>query len=471
MSHQECHDVGQWVSDNVTQQVEQCVEQDCNWWCACCNKWLCGLIWIVVVVTTWVVTTVCEIVADVITLGVNIVKGLIDIFAGIFTLDWSRIVAGFGEIVGGALAFVFDLIPILIGTSFIGAFVDAIRGWQLRRYVKQLLTDTFGDDPDALQRMLDALGLTGGGGFGLRLEATAARSFVRSDFTVRGAAHPVLADWVANQLDLKKLAGFDPDAWWSRGWPDLVGDDGDISEDDLDHWIATSGVGDDVKQFSLYAMSDGDLQSRLDCADTHSSEVGLEFRWTKRDVMLEHQDQVLVDRGLFAPVIEESPFNRALTTSDAATATAELALPLVIGGFGYQVPQPQPSPPLPDSGMGISAHLSTCTCLEADDSGSTTFTGEGVTGAHFRYRKPDLGFKYTAIHELGHTFGLCHVNGLLRIMFTNADGAHKSVWSWSSAWQYFAHGTEATFTLDEGKKVWQYIVANMDPARLQVRAF
>ena len=143
-------------------------------------------------------------------------------------------------------AFVLDIIPILIGTSFVGAFVDAVKGWQLRSYVKQLLTETYGDDPDALQQMLEALGLAGGGGFGLRLEATAARSFVRSDFTQRGAANPVLADWVANQLDLKKLAGFEPDLWWSRGWPELVGDDGDISEDDLDTgsrpagWATTS---------------------------------------------------------------------------------------------------------------------------------------------------------------------------------------------------------------------------------------
>jgi hypothetical protein len=460
MSHQECHDVGQWVSDNVTQQVEHCVEQDCNWWCACCNKWLCGLIWVVVVVTTWVVTTVCEVVADVVDLAVNIVKGLIDIVVGIATLDWSRIVAGFGEIIGGVLAFVFDIIPILIGTSLVGAFVDAAKGWQLRSFVRKLLTDTFGDDPAGLQQMLDAVGLNGGG-FGLRLEATAARSFVRSDFRPRRDGNPALADWVAAGLDLKALAGFNPPVWWSREWPELKGDQGDISEADLDHWIASGGVGNDVKQFSLFAMSDGDLQSRLDCADTHSSEVGLVFRWTKQDVMVEQRNQVLVDRNVFPSVVQEAPFSRADSTTDPTTATAELALPVVIGGFGYT----------DGTGMGISAHLATCTCLEPDDTGSTTFTGDGVTGAHIRYRKPDLAFKYTAIHELGHTFGLCHVDGLLRIMFTNAPGASKSVWSWSSAWQYFAHGTEATFTLDEGKKVWQYIVANMDPARLKVRAF
>jgi len=32
-------------------------------------------------------------------------------------------------------------------------------------------------------------------------------------------------------------------------------------------------------------------------------------------------------------------------------------------------------------------------------------------------------------------------------------------------------GVEAGFILDEGKKVWDYIVANVDSARLQTRAF
>src|SRR5262245_23711700 len=111
MAHTVCHDVGNWVTTNVSQQIEQWIEQDCNWWCLCCNKWLGFLVWVIVEVTTWVVTTVCEVVADAVDLVVNIVKGIIDIVVGIFTLDWSRIVAGLGEIVGGVVAFVAELIP------------------------------------------------------------------------------------------------------------------------------------------------------------------------------------------------------------------------------------------------------------------------------------------------------------------------------------------------------------------------
>lgn len=462
MSHTVCHDVGQWITDNVSQQVENCIRRDCNWWCLCCNKWLCALIWVIVQITKWVVTTVCEVVADVIDLIVNVVTGLIDIVVGIFTLDWTRIVAGLGEIIGGVVLFVLDLVPILIGGTLVGTFIDAANQWTLRDYARGLLQDKYGNsDPEGLGRMFDALGINEGG-FGLRLDAAAMRSAIRSDFRRREGGPPDLIQWInAGMVDLKALAGFNPPAWWTRGWPELVGDSGSISESDLDAYIAANGVGDAVKQFTLFAMSSGDLQSRLDCADSHSREVGLIFRWNKVDGTLTQSNEVLVDRNNFAALLTQAPFNRTNTATNAATAISEVAMPFVIGGFGYT----------DGTGMGISAHLANSTCLEADDSGSTAFGGEGITGTHIRYRKPDPAFKYTAIHELGHTFGLCHVNGLLRIMYTNAPGQQKSIWSWSSFGQYLTNGVEAGFILDEGKKVWDYIVANVDSARLQVRAF
>ena len=384
MSHQVCHDVGQWVSDNVSQQVENCVEQDCNWWCACCNKWFCFLVWVIVQVVTWVVTTVCEIVADVVDLIGNVLIGLWDILAGLFTLDWSRVLAGFGEIIGGVLKFILiDLNPILIVGTLVGAFDDERKAWELRTFVRGLLRDKFGDKDPSFMRMVDALGLVSGG-FGLRLDATALRAFIRSDFTSQRGGAPDLIGWLtANNLDLKMLAGFDPLMWWSRGWPELKGDNGDISAADLDNYIAMGGRGDGVKQFSLFAMSEGDLQSRLDCADTHSRDVGLIFRWTMRDAMLTRGDQVLIDRNVFAPVLINTPFSRTNRATSAATATAELAMPLVIGGFGFT----------DGTGMGISAHLQNATCIEADDTGSTAFPGEGITGTDIRYRKPDLAFK------------------------------------------------------------------------------
>src|SRR5438034_1079462 len=144
MAHTVCHDIGSWVESNVQQQVEKCVEQDCNWWCACCNKWLCGLVWIIVNVVTWVVQTVCEVVADVIDLVVNIVRGTWDVLAGIFTGDWSRFLAGLGEIVGGAIIFGLQILSIVTLGTLIGTFVTSVNAWKLRNYARGLLQDKYG---------------------------------------------------------------------------------------------------------------------------------------------------------------------------------------------------------------------------------------------------------------------------------------------------------------------------------------
>src|SRR5687768_15982171 len=69
--------VGEFVSRLVSfwQPVvvpwRQCSEQQCRWWCLCCNKWLCWivlivvaillvLLWVVLFVVTLVLVTICS---------------------------------------------------------------------------------------------------------------------------------------------------------------------------------------------------------------------------------------------------------------------------------------------------------------------------------------------------------------------------------------------------------------------------
>jgi hypothetical protein len=88
-----CDQVGGWVEENVSQPVEswvsrteqRCREQDCNWWCACCNKWFCWLVtvvvrvvtWVVVTVLKWVVTIVCTVVVTVVGIVVELVLKIV----------------------------------------------------------------------------------------------------------------------------------------------------------------------------------------------------------------------------------------------------------------------------------------------------------------------------------------------------------------------------------------------------------
>lgn len=460
MSHTVCHDIGNWVNENVQQQVEQCVEQDCDWWCLCCNKWLCALVWVVVTIVTWVVTTVCEVVTDIIDIVVGLVVGLWDIVAGIFTLDWSRILGGLAEILGPIVSLIGLVISIATLGSLVGAFYDTAKTWQLRDFVRDLLTKEYGKDKDLLASIMDSLGIDSGG-FGFRLYGRALRTYIRSDFSSTNDGTPDLISWVKNGLDLKALAGFNSDLWWNSSWPELVGDSGDISEEDLDNYITKNGKGDDVKQFTLFCMETSDLQTRLDTALKHGTDLGLMFQWNIEQVRLTQSNEVLVNADNFASILKQPPFSRHNNDHNASEAKNELCVPTVIGVFGFT-----------DSAkMGQSAHLAPSVCLEVQSDGTKQFRPEGITGASFRDRRPDIGFKYTAIHELGHTFGLCHVDGLFRIMFTSAAGEGKSVWSWSSLWQFWTSGVEAGFTLEEAKKVWEYIVANFSADCLKTRGF
>jgi hypothetical protein len=103
-----CHNVQDWIEENIEQPVDQwvertekrCAEQDCDWWCACCNKWFCWLVtllvkvvvWIVVTVGKWVTRVVCEVISfvlDVVAFVVNLVLS-IPIIGGILRtiLNW-----------------------------------------------------------------------------------------------------------------------------------------------------------------------------------------------------------------------------------------------------------------------------------------------------------------------------------------------------------------------------------------------
>src|SRR5438067_278119 len=124
MTHTVCHDVGSWVNQNVQQQLEQCIERPCNWWCVCCNKWLCALAWVIVTIAVWVVQTICEIVADVVDLFVAVVTGLIDIFVGLFTGNWARMWDGLVEIAGGIGQLIGTVLRTVTLGGLVGTFID-----------------------------------------------------------------------------------------------------------------------------------------------------------------------------------------------------------------------------------------------------------------------------------------------------------------------------------------------------------
>ncbi len=81
-ARQECTDARRWVEREIRrpietwrqQQEQQCREQECNWWCLCCNKWFCTIItilvriveWIIEFVGEWLVETICHLIIEIV---------------------------------------------------------------------------------------------------------------------------------------------------------------------------------------------------------------------------------------------------------------------------------------------------------------------------------------------------------------------------------------------------------------------
>jgi len=131
--------------------------------------------------------------------------------------------------------------------------------------------------------------------------------------------------------------------------------------------------------------------------------------------------------------------------ASAQAAVSELCHPVVVGVFRYT-----------DTLRGIAASLDASSCQSRHN----------ASGATFIDNLPDDIWKYVPIHELGHCFGLCHVDGLDRIMVSSRE---NSLWSWSILWNWCVRG-EPYFTLDEAKSSWGYIVEHFAPECLGAKS-
>ncbi len=138
-----CQEVKRWFEEQVSQPVEswvsqqerRCKEQSCNWWCLCCNKWLCWIVMVVVRVVVWVIVTVgkwvaylvCKIVVTVIGIVVELVlkviHRLVTFFVCLFTDPlqalktlwdlWNDIVDTVGDVFDLVISLLDDVIGIL----------------------------------------------------------------------------------------------------------------------------------------------------------------------------------------------------------------------------------------------------------------------------------------------------------------------------------------------------------------------
>lgn len=468
MSHEVCKDVGEWINEEVWQPVDRwfseqeqrCEEQDCDWWCACCNKWFCWLVWVVRHVVDWilvpivnfVVHTVCEIVADIIDLIKNVVVGLWNIIAGIFTWDWARVWDGLVTLGGTIVGFVINILRILYLGDAIGYIIEQINEQRLRDHVRDLIDNNQKFTPEDRQAIKDALGVDFGA-FGFRIRTRAIRTFVRSDFRLDGNDVPELIRWHENaslRLNIKELCGYEYAEFWRRFRPEVIGDNGDISEDDIDEYINSRGAGGPA--FSIFCMDEGTLDNKLHTASEKSRVLGLLLRWQKEQIQVTRPEHVRHEET--SDALEQflaTVIGRRRKLLDPAGAKNDLCSVATVGVFRYT-----------DKINGIAANLEQGSCKELRPS--------DVSGLTFMDRLPDFVWQYVLVHEMGHYFGLCHVDGLNRIMYTAAESENKSWWDWWLLPDYLYLNGGPGFVFDEAKSVWNYIIANFPASCLSKRA-
>lgn len=125
-----CRETQEWVEEQIEQPVETwvnqlqqvCEEQDCNWWCLCCNKWLCWMAWVVVRVVTWVIVTVGKWVTRVVCEVVNVVLDVIG-----FIVELILSIPIIGGIIRTILNWVTEIIWRIVGLIDFLASLAGIR--------------------------------------------------------------------------------------------------------------------------------------------------------------------------------------------------------------------------------------------------------------------------------------------------------------------------------------------------------
>ena len=402
----------------------------------------------------WIVRTVCTLVSATIDLILGLLSGLWDVIVGIFTLDWRKILDGLLGIVIAAVNAAFTYGRVLTGLDTVAFIIDEYERGQLRDHVRGLI-DATQLPGDTKQKIKDALRVDHGA-FGFRLSAKSIRTFIDSER--RAARNPDLPNLIAlheaGAINLRELCGFEfPQGFWNRkryktlkkGLSVAGGGGGEfdnpISAGELETYISSRGA--DGPKFIVLCMRDSVLETKLEAARLKGREIGLMLSWSREDREVIKPEHIvhpgfdtLISSSAEVSFLKEIA-GRIDKTSSPAGAIADLCQPVAAGIFRYT-----------DSLRGLAA------CLAGSVQCQAAHNASGVT---FIDNQPDIVWKYVPIHELGHFFGLCHVDGLDRIMYSSKQ---NSWFSWTTLPNLLLLHGEPRFTLDEGKQAWDYIIAN-----------
>jgi hypothetical protein len=463
-----CTEVTEWIEEKVSKPVEEWEERQekkCKkrkWYDP--RSWFCWLVtifvkvirWVVVTVVKAIVTIVCRVIALVVNLVVDLLQSLY--LFGKALVTWDKCVlqealSELGNVIGNALT--------SVGYVVISPIVERIQRYRLKNYVREQIDTLFSDRPDHVAALKEAFHFDHGT-FGYRVNCTVRRMFVDSQANTEPPRFPGLPNLLGlhknGLVNLYELAGFKTpcalttEEGWYRPRPQTAkfpfasgGGGGEptppsLDEDELTQYIDSDGT--DGPHFRIYSMSSGDLKKKLDTASEKGRQLGLILSFNRKDVQVFHEDFINYTSGV-QPRFLKDELGRIDEDDNAAAAFRDLCNPVAVGVFGFtnRIKRGQ-----------ATNLVGTTTCKKNNLSDMDT------SGVSFVDDIPDELRKYILIHELGHYYGLCHVDGFDRIMVSGEASQGKKL-TWGAIPNTLIHGGPR-FILDEGKQAWDYILAN-----------
>lgn len=125
-AYQQCTQAQRWLEELRTelenwqhQQQTRCREQECNWWCLCCNKWFCWLVDVLVSIISVIIQTIEHVIEAVCKLIVTLIWFVIWILVQIVKAVVLAVICFLASLCSlfiliGALALLVVLLGILV---------------------------------------------------------------------------------------------------------------------------------------------------------------------------------------------------------------------------------------------------------------------------------------------------------------------------------------------------------------------
>jgi len=492
-----CTRITEWIEEKVSKPIERWVERTerkCKkrkWYDP--RRWLCWLVttlvkvirWIVVTVVTAVVKIVCHFITDLLSIIWNLIRFIALLFLSLFRWSKCTLLEAIGALANALIG-----VLTLIGDVIIRPIVDRVQTYRLRKWVKREIAQTYWQQPDIIPLLNEKFSVDHGV-FGFRNTCTVYTMYVDSQTKVPerfGDVPNLYALHQDGRIDLFKLVGFDRDCrltkksrWYhprhQAAKSPFALDGGtvqqkppELSREELQEYIDSEGT--KGPHFRIYAVSPSNLDTKTDAAEEKGRQVGLRFdfkheykevidpqfiNYNKSPINPVEVDCATKNKGQTDYLICElrrrskSDFEcchyrqeNQVIGGSLGEARTDLCSPIAVAIFGFT----------DKTTRGLTNNLIGTRYCEEGRNLSASIT----SGVSFIDDIPDEIRKYVLIHELGHYFGLCHVDGFDRIMVSGKEG-QGDLFTWKTIPNSFIHGGPR-FIYAEAQRVWRFILTN-----------